>query len=233
MRGLRDGALVLLADRDRHYATALEAALRRERLHTERVGEAGACLEMVRRLRPDAVVVADRLGSVRATDVLCSLGAVSDVPVIVLLKEGGTRAELVHFGLGAADVVSLPASPRVVAARVARILERASARAERSVRRLGPLVVDLYRNAVSLGEAELDLTPVEYRLLVALASAPGRAFTRSELIGESMPESDALERSIDVHICTLRRKLAAAGAPRVVETIRGVGYRANVVAPEG
>lgn len=229
MRRAVIGATVLLADRDPRFVTALEMALRRQRLHPERVGESERCVDAIHRVRPDAVVVSDRLEQTRALEVLRLIRGVSDVPVIVLLNRGGVVTELLHFGVGADDVVWLPASPRVVAARVARILRRATEGAERLTWRVGPLLVDHYQNSVSVNGRDLEVTPLEYRLLSALAGAPGRAFTRSELIGEAMPDSDALERSVDVHIWSLRRKLERAGAPSLLETVRGVGYRLAVI----
>ena len=96
---------------------------------------------------------------------------------------------------------------------------------ERPKQRAWVLLADRYQHSIRFGGKAVDVTPLEYRLLAALAGAPGRAFSRSELIGEAMPDSDALERAIDVHIWSLRRKLERVGAPQVVETVRGVGYR--------
>ncbi|MEJ2287865.1 MAG: winged helix-turn-helix domain-containing protein [Deinococcales bacterium] len=170
-------------------------------------------------------MVADRLPDARAVDVLRAVRAISDVPVLVLLRTGGVMNELLHFGLGADDVVWLPASPRVVAARAARLARRAAEGGERLTCRVGPLLIDRYQHTVCFDGRTVDVTPLEYRLLVTLASAPGRAFSRSELLGEVMPASDALERSIDVHIWSLRRKLERVGGYGVLETVRGVGYR--------
>lgn len=224
-------AWVLLADRDPRFCAALEANLRRQRLHPERVGEGKACVEVALRLHPDVVVVADRLPDARASEVLASLRTDSDVPAIVLLKAGGIVTELLHFGLGADDVVWLPASPRIVTARVARLIRRPSADRERLTWRVGALLVDHYQHMIEFDDQAVDVTPLEYRLLAALAEAPGRAFSRSELIDEAMPESDTLERAIDVHIWSLRRKLESVGALNVLETVRGVGYRLSEPAP--
>ena len=72
---------------------------------------------------------------------------------------------------------------------------------------------------------ELQLTPTEFRLLSHLAAAPGRAFTREELLEAALPDSDALERVVDAHLAGARRKLEAAGAAGLLHTVRGVGYR--------
>ncbi len=156
---------------------------------------------------------------------MASIRKLSTVPVLVLLRSRGVVTELLHFGLGADDVVRLPASPRVIAARLMRLARPATKDHDRLTWRVGALLVDRYQHNIRFGGTPVDVTPMEYRLLAAMAGAPGRAFSRSELIGEAMPDSDALERAIDVHIWSLRRKLERAGAPHVVETVRGVGYR--------
>lgn len=217
--------LVLLADRGQRFLQALEACLRRLHLHPERVGERESCVDAVRRLHPDALVLGEVPGDAPVASQLCRVLEWGDVPVLVLLARPDVSSELTCFRLGADDVVVRPVSPRLVAARVARLLRRPRASGERLVSRLGSLEVDRHRCGASVAGRELPLTPVEYRLLAALAGAPGRAFSRSELIAESLPESDALERTIDVHVWSLRRKLALEGAGRMVETVRGVGYR--------
>ncbi|HKI56326.1 MAG TPA: response regulator transcription factor [Trueperaceae bacterium] len=179
----------------------------------------------MRRLWPDAVVLAERAGSELAGTALRAIRSFSDAPVLVLASGGGAATELRFFRLGADDVVWLPASPRVVAARVATLVRRASAPPECPVWRLGLLAIDRYRNGVSVRGQEVVVTPAEYRLLVVLAGAPGRVFSRAELIEGAAPESDALERTVDVHVCSLRRKLARAGAFGVLQTVRGAGYR--------
>lgn len=225
----RDEALVLLVGCDPSFISALEAALRRERLRSERTGHVEGIAGTLRRVQPAAVVLCcrsdhERSGE-RAIDVLKRIRAESDVPVLVLLRSGGAVSELLHFGLGADDVVRWPVSPLVVAARVVRLVQRAILQVERTSWTVGDLRVDRYQHCVLYRGRRLDLTALEYRLLAALAGAPGRAFSRSELIGEAMPESDALERSIDVHIWSLRRKLARAGGTGLLETVRGIGYR--------
>ena len=218
-------ALVLLADRDPRIVEALEVALRRERLRPERVGEVDGVVDLVRRLRPDAVVVGDGRDGVPVVEILKAIRVASTVPVLVLLRSGGVVSELLHFGLGADDVVWMPASARVVAARAARLIRRSVRPGERVTWSVGRLQIDRYQHCVLFDGRQVDVTPLEYRLLAALVGAPGRAFSRNELLEEAMPDSDALERSIDVHIWNLRRKLERVGCFGLLETVRGVGYR--------
>ena len=119
-----------------------------------------------------------------------------------------------------------PFSPREVVARVKAVLRRAvAAEPARSLLRCGPLEVDPEKVVARVGHERLDLTPTEFRLLETLAQTPGKAFSRMELLEAALPDSEALERVVDVHLKNLRKKLEAAGAPHLLETVRGVGYR--------
>ncbi|MCL6528340.1 MAG: winged helix-turn-helix domain-containing protein, partial [Thermaceae bacterium] len=95
----------------------------------------------------------------------------------------------------------------------------------RAILRCGPLEVDPEKVVARVNHERLDLTPTEFRLLETLAQAPGKAFSRAELLEAALPESNALERVVDVHLKNLRKKLEAAGASSLLETVRGVGYR--------
>ncbi|MEZ4606711.1 MAG: winged helix-turn-helix domain-containing protein [Deinococcales bacterium] len=91
--------------------------------------------------------------------------------------------------------------------------------------RFGDLEIDAYSMQVKIGNKALSLTPSEFRLLLHLAQTPGRAIARSELIEVAMPESDAYERAVDIHMANLRRKLKEAGGEDPIDTVRGLGYR--------
>jgi two-component system response regulator AdeR len=134
--------------------------------------------------------------------------------------------KLLGLELGADDYVTKPFSPREVVARVKAVLRRANPlESAVTVLRAGPLEIDIERVVARVGASRLELTPTEFRLLETLARTPGRAFTRQELLEAALPDSDALERVIDVHLKNLRKKLEAAGATGLLETVRGVGYR--------
>lgn len=85
--------------------------------------------------------------------------------------------------------------------------------------------MDLYGRVAKVDGYALELTPTEFKLLHHLAQTPGRAVSRSELFEVTLPESDAYERAVDIHITNLRRKLRDAGADGLIETVRGLGYR--------
>ena len=111
-------------------------------------------------------------------------------------------------------------------ARVKAVLRRAqSTERQEDVLRVGALEVDTYGMVARVAGQALELTPTEFKLLHHLARTPGRAVSRTELYDAAMPESDAFERAVDIHITNLRRKLRDAGADNLIETVRGLGYR--------
>ena len=136
--------------------------------------------------------------------------------------------KLLGLELGADDYVTKPFRPREVMARVKAVLRRTNAQhgpVDEAPTRVGPLEVDPRRAGASVHGAALPLTATEFRLLYHMACAEGRTFSRAELLEAALPESDALERVVDVHLRNLRRKLAAEGADGLLQTVRGVGYR--------
>jgi two-component system response regulator BaeR len=187
---------------------------------------------------PFDLVILDRmLPGMEGVEVCRRIRERSAVPVIVLTAVAGEHDRLDGFDAGADDYVVKPFSPRELVARVQAVLRRAEAKAERDagVLRVGPLVLDDGAHAATDAGRDLQLSPTEYRLLRALAAAPGRAFSRRELVDRALdPESDADERVIDSHVKNLRRKLretidgtrsGEAGGRPAIRTVFGVGYR--------
>jgi two-component system phosphate regulon response regulator PhoB len=133
--------------------------------------------------------------------------------------------QVVGFTMGADDYVTKPFHMKVLLQRVKALQRRVEVGAEPGdvVEHLG-VRIDRVRHRASVGRGEIDLTPTEFRLLECLLRQPGRAFTRPQLMDVAIGDGAVvLERTIDVHIKTLRRKLGEAG--EYVETVRGVGYR--------
>jgi two-component system response regulator AdeR len=158
-------------------------------------------------------------------EVLKAVRAESTVPVIMLTARTEELDKLLALELGADDYVTKPFRPREVMARVKAVLRRSGPPGQGAPLRVGALELDPLRASVQVGDQPLKLTATEFRLLHHLAGSPGRIFNRTELLEAALPESEALERVIDVHLRNLRRKLEAAEAADMLQTVRGMGYR--------
>jgi DNA-binding response OmpR family regulator len=151
------------------------------------------------------------------------------IAVIALTARSSVSDRIEGLSRGADDYVVKPFSPQEVVLRVAAVLGRGQAGevAQNAVLSYGggQLRIDSARHLVTLNTQELDLTPSEWGILVALASAPGRVFSRMELVNRARGyEYSGFDRTVDSHVKNLRRKLGAGG-PGIVETVIGVGYR--------
>jgi DNA-binding response OmpR family regulator len=152
----------------------------------------------------------------------------SRVPIIMLTSRVAEADRLAGFEAGADDYVPKPFSPRELVARVQALLRRAAAAESASPApiAIGDLQIDLWAKQVRLAGRPVALTATEFRMLAALARHPGRVLTREELIGQVFgPDYEGFDRTVDVHITNLRRKLEPGPEPRYVLTAHGLGYR--------
>jgi len=220
---------ILVVDDEQPIRDLVRAYLEREGLVVLTTGSGAQALELARTARPALVVLDLGLPDIPGETVLREIRESGDTPVLVLTARASEEDRLAGLGLGADDYVTKPFSPREVAMRVRAILRRAgpgagTGAAERPLRfERGTLVVDAERHEVKVRGAPVRLTPTEWGLLLALASHPGRAFSRAELINRVQ---DGYERTVDAHVKNLRRKIEAdPKAPRLIETVPGLGYR--------
>jgi two-component system, OmpR family, alkaline phosphatase synthesis response regulator PhoP len=191
-------------------------------------GEGRAALAAVKRARPDLVVLDLRLPDMDGLDVARALRRDSAVPIIMLTARDDEADKVAGLELGADDYMTKPFSPRELVARVRAVLRRgALARAGATTLRVGDLLVDRSRLRVSVGDHAVHLTATEFQLLAALAGAPGRVFTRSQLLDAIHGVAfESYERAIDAHVKNIRRKLEPdPGRPRYVLTVHGAGYK--------
>jgi two-component system, OmpR family, response regulator AdeR len=225
-------ARVLVVEDDRDIADTLELYLRSDGHRVERAHDGRRALELFQAVSPDIVLLDIGLPEVDGLEVLRVIRARSATPVLLVTARREEVDELLGLGLGADDYVTKPFNARTLLARVKAVLRRSQGETLPStVHHVGPISVDLDRIEATVGDVSLTLTPTEFRLLAALAGAPGKAFSRDELIERAMPESDALARTVDGHLKNLRRKLAEAGVEAMLETVRGVGYRLRTPVP--
>ena len=179
---------------------------------------------------PDLVVLDLMLplkGGIEVTRELRSDTRTRQIPIIMVTAKAEEADQLVGFAVGADDYVTKPYSIKVLIERIKRELRRRETREANSSRatlECKGVAVDRLRHRATLDGKELLLTPTEFRLLETLVRQPGRAFNRHELMDAAIGEDAiVLDRTIDVHVKSLRKKMGEAAD--YIETIRGVGYR--------
>jgi DNA-binding response OmpR family regulator len=220
---------VLVVDDEERIRSLVASYLRAEGFEVDEARTGEEALAKIRSRHPDLVILDVRLPGVDGFEALRELRRDSDVYVIMLTARTEEADKLVGLAVGADDYVTKPFSPRELVARVKAVLRRGreSQRADEELLRFEGLEVDLARHQVHRDGEPVELTALEFDLLAALASAPGRVFTRRQLI-ERVWGWDFFgdERVVDVHVRNLRRTLGdTADDPRFVGTVRGVGYK--------
>jgi len=191
-------------------------------------GDGERALAIIQVEKPDLVVLDLGLPGVDGLDVCRSLRKRSNLPIIMLTARDEETDKLIGLELGADDYITKPFSPKELVARVRSVLRRSELVQEgREVIRVGDVTLDLPHMQVTVGEVEIELTATEFQLLQALASQPGRIFTRSQLLSAVHGVAiESYERAIDAHIKNIRRKLEPVPRePRYIQTVYGVGYR--------
>ena len=148
-------------------------------------------------------------------------------PVIMLTARSEEYDKLAGLEGGADDYVVKPFSPRELIARMRAVLRRGGTEAEKTVT-CGPLTINEARFSAKVEGEPIKLGVIEFKMLLVLASSPGRVYSRAQLLSRVWDDSTELdERTVDVHILRLRKQLAGTAAASLVETVRGLGYRAN------
>jgi len=189
-------------------------------------GESGFSLAV--KEKPDVIVIDLMLPGMDGLDVCRMLRAeegTSRIPIIILTAKASESDRVVGLELGADDYMTKPFSPRELTARIKALLRRSAGfRQQPKIIRHGNLTIDPASHEVCCGSKTIDLTATEYRLLQFLASHPGFVYSRSSIIDGALGRDiTVLERTIDVHVMSLRKKLGKCGG--WIETIRGFGYK--------
>lgn len=223
------GALVLIIEDDAILGDTLALILRGAGFRTERARDGKAALSLWRAAEPDVVLLDLGLPELDGREVLKTIRASSNVPVVILTARAEESDELDGLGLGADGYLVKPVTRERLLAHLEAILRRAkSMGVDVALLRAGDVEVDLYGMEARVGGQRLPLTPTEFQLLAHVARTPGRAVDRNELYEAALPDRDAYDRAVDVHIANLRRKLREATSSVAIETVRGVGYRLTV-----
>jgi DNA-binding response OmpR family regulator len=220
---------ILVVDDDHKTADLIRLYLERDGYQALVAHDGRAALELARQKRPDLIVLDLMLPAVDGLDVCRILRAESRVPIIMLTARTTEDDKLLGLDLGADDYITKPFSPREVVARVRAVLRRAGAEQDKepAAARFGDLVVDFVSHTARLGRTPLHLTPKEFKLLETLVKQPGRAFSRLELLEQVFGfDYEGFERSVDVHIMNLRKKIERDPAqPAYILTVYGMGYK--------
>jgi len=174
----------------------------------------------------DAVLLDVMMPGMDGLEVCKKIRSHSRVPILMLTAKGDETDRVVGLELGADDYIPKPFSPRELLARLRAVLRRANPTAESEQLRVADVVIDVPSRQVMVGDRAIDLTGVEFDILVALARRPGRVVPREALLSEAGRGDVAVsDRTVDVHISHLRQKLGDdPKAPRRIKTVRGVGY---------
>jgi DNA-binding response OmpR family regulator len=227
-----DRITVLVVDDEPAIRESLAYALGRDGFE---VLEAGSLREARERWeRADLLILDLMLPDGSGIELLGWLRQRSRVPVLILSSRGDETDRVVGLELGADDYVVKPFSPREVVARVRAVLRRVRPAASPATASsppapaLGPggLRLDVQRRKAWLGQRELPLTKLQFDLLATFLRAPGRVHTREALLSGVWGDVCVSDRTVDVHIKELRRRIGEAGGdPALIETVRGVGYR--------
>jgi DNA-binding response OmpR family regulator len=222
---------ILIVDDEPSIHEVMQAYLEREGfiVYSARDGRTG--LELALSKRPQLVVLDLMLPDISGEDLCRQLRDRSDVAIVMLTAKVSEDQRVEGLQLGADDYLTKPFSPRELVARVKAVLRRTGESEMPLVELLrfdsGRLEIDSVRHEVRVAGVPVDLTPSEYKLLVALAQYPGRAYSRYELVNRVEGyDFEGYERTIDAHVKNLRHKIEPdPHRPQYVQTVPGVGYR--------
>ena len=230
-------ANILIVEDDSSLAEVLDYNLGQEGYATKVARDGQQGLREIRLHCPDLVVLdlmLPMIGGLEVCRLLRSDPTTQDLLVLMLTARSEESDQLVGFSVGADDYVTKPFSIKVLLQRINALLRRKEqGSTDRDVIVSQGVMIDRRRHRATIGDTSLELTPSEFALLAAFVRQPGRAFSRSELIVVALgDDAIVLERTIDVHIRALRKKLGKHAD--LVQTVRGIGYRfrdpADVVA---
>jgi two-component system phosphate regulon response regulator PhoB len=222
-------ARILAVDDEEDILELIRYNLTKEGYVVDLASTGEQALERARSSAPDLILLDLMLPGLDGLDVCREIKqdpSINHIPILMVTAKGEEADIVLGLEMGADDYITKPFSPRVLLARVRTILRRRRNEKtdDQSMLHIHDLVINPARHEVSAGGEPADLTPTEFRILNFLARRPGWVFTRDQIIaavkGDDYPVT---ERSVDVQVAGLRKKLGKSGD--VVQTVRGVGYR--------
>lgn len=228
MKSARRQQKILIVEDDRNTAALLVSYLEREGFQVRHIDNGKEALSRAKQDPPDLLILDIMLPGLDGWEICREVRKSSDLPILMLTAREEEIDRVSGFSLGADDYVVKPFSPREVVERVKAILRRSTRPvAARSVLSFGDLSLNYEKRQVTRSGKAVELTSAEYKLLLALMSSPGKAFSRNQLLEHIYHKGESvIERVVDVHIGHLRQKLNDnANQPKYIETVRGYGYR--------
>lgn len=218
---------VLVVDDDAKTVELVKLYLDRDGYQVLTAYDGVEALRLAREGYPDLIVLDLMLPDIDGLEICRTLRRESDVPIIMLTARTTDRDKLAGLDLGADDYVTKPFSPKELAARVRAVLRRLPGERGPEEIKIGKLSMNFATHEAWFAGRPLNLTTVEFKLLGILAKEPGRVHSRTSLIEEALGyDFEGFDRTIDVHILNLRRKVEPdPSRPRYIKTVYGIGYK--------
>ena len=225
---MTDSRLVLIVDDDAALSEMLQIVLRQEGYETIRAATGDAALTMFARHRPDLVLLDLMLPGIDGVSVCRQIRAQSGVPIVMLTAKSDTADVVAGLEAGADDYVAKPFRTQELVARIRTRLRRAPEEDE-DTHQIGDLTISVSGHSVRRGNELLNLTPLEFELLLALAKRPQQVMSREALLDEVWGYRHSADtRLVNVHVQRLRAKVEKDPEnPEIIVTVRGIGYRAG------
>ena len=222
---------IVVIDDEPSVQEVVRAYLEKDGYQVFVAGNGAEGLALAERVNPALIVLDLMLPDISGEEICEEVRSRSDVPILMLTAKASADERVAGLVSGADDYLVKPFSPRELVARVRAVLRRVQGIESPLVAKLsfdgGRFEIDTVRHVVIRDGVAVDLTPNEFKLLTTLARYPGRAYSRFELVDRVLGHDfDGDERTIDVHVKNLRKKIEQDAAhPRYVETVTGIGYR--------
>ena len=222
-------ASILIIDDDMELCALLSEFLQLQGFQTHAVHDGAEAVSHCKANRYDAIVLDVMLPGLQGLDVLRSLRQFSATPILMLTARGEDTDRIVGLEMGADDYLPKPCNPRELAARLRAILRRFQGNSgEESPAELavGQVRINPSDRSATYADCDLQLTSAEFNVLQALLSAAGTVVDKESLSQQALGRPlSAYDRSIDVHVSKIRKKLAAQGADKLIVSVRGIGYQ--------
>lgn len=219
---------ILLIDDDTELCALLSDFLQLQGFHTESVHDGAEAVEHCRARSYDAIVLDIMLPGLQGLEVLRQLREFSHTPVLMLTARGEDTDRIVGLEMGADDYLPKPCNPRELAARLRAILRRveSTGQPQQAEIQVGATRIDSTRRSATHAGADLELTSAEFNVLQVLLARAGSVVDKDTLCREALGRPlSAYDRSVDVHVSKIRKKLAARGGDHLIASVRGAGYQ--------